>query len=210
MSEVHRPAQWSAAEQACVRRAVDEIEANALFSISPRLIALLRYLVAAELGGNKNAFDQRAIAADILQRGNDFDPAVDSVVRVEVGRLRSRLREFNVLNNAGEGIRISLPKGRYRPLIDFGHTPGHPAKPTEQEIRFLSTKDSVSLAYAVSGSGPPLLKAANWLSHLECDFESPIWRHWWQELARRYTLIRYDERGCGFSDWDVNDFSVDA
>ena len=53
------------------------------------------------------------------------------------------------------------------------------------------------------GSGPPLIKAANWLSHLEYDLESPIWRHWLQELSRDHTLIRYDERGCGLSDWDV-------
>ena len=56
----------------------------------------------------------------------------------------------------------------------------------------------------------PLLKAANWFSHLEYDLISPVWRHWWLELSRRYQLIRYDERGCGLSDWDVDEFSIEA
>ncbi|UCG76150.1 MAG: alpha/beta fold hydrolase [Gemmatimonadota bacterium] len=60
------------------------------------------------------------------------------------------------------------------------------------------------------GQGPPLVKAANWLSHLEHDQASPVWRHWLRELSRDHTLIRYDERGCGLSDWDVGEFSVDA
>jgi pimeloyl-ACP methyl ester carboxylesterase len=54
------------------------------------------------------------------------------------------------------------------------------------------------------------VKAANWLSHLEYDHESPIWRHWWRGLAERYHLIRYDERGCGLSDWNPKDFSFAA
>lgn len=80
----------------------------------------------------------------------------------------------------------------------------------EQQIRFCTSADGVRIAYAVSGSGPPLLKAANWLSHLEFDWESPVWRHWLGELSQRYTLVRYDKRGCGLSDWDVDDFSLAA
>lgn len=66
------------------------------------------------------------------------------------------------------------------------------------------------LAYATSGQGPPLVKVANWLSHLEFDWHSPVWRHWLTELSRDHTLVRYDERGCGLSDWDVEEFSIDA
>lgn len=55
------------------------------------------------------------------------------------------------------------------------------------------------LAYAVQGSGPPLVRVATWLSHLELDWESPVWRHWLQQLGGRHTLVRYDERGCGLS-----------
>lgn len=78
-----------------------------------------------------------------------------------------------------------------------------------QEIRFCTTPDDVRIAYATMGSGPPLVKAANWLSHLEFDRKSPVWRHWLLELSRDHTLIRYDERGCGLSDWDV-EFSLEA
>ena len=81
---------------------------------------------------------------------------------------------------------------------------------SEQEIRFARSPDGVRIAYAIVGQGPALVKAANWLSHLEFDWNSPVWRHWLQELSRNHTLIRYDERGCGLSDWQVDDFSVDA
>jgi pimeloyl-ACP methyl ester carboxylesterase len=79
-----------------------------------------------------------------------------------------------------------------------------------QKIHFCYTKDGVRIAYSIVGSGPPLVKAANWLSHIEHDWHSPVWRHWFESLAQRYTLIRYDQRGCGLSDWDVSDFSFDA
>lgn len=80
----------------------------------------------------------------------------------------------------------------------------------DQEIRFCTAADGVRIAYATVGSGPPLVKAANYLTHLEHDWKGPVWRHWLSELARHHTLVRYDERGCGLSDWDVHDFSMDA
>jgi pimeloyl-ACP methyl ester carboxylesterase len=79
-----------------------------------------------------------------------------------------------------------------------------------QSIHFCSTLDGVRLAYALSGDGPPLVKASNWLTHLDYDWESPVWSHWWHRLSERHRLIRYDERGCGLSSWDVDDFSLDA
>ena len=66
------------------------------------------------------------------------------------------------------------------------------------------------LAYAVHGRGPPVVRAATWLTHLEFDWESPLWRHWLEDLAQGHTVIRYDERGCGLSDWDVTEISFDA
>ena len=79
--------------------------------------------------------------------------------------------------------------------------------PPAQDIRFCTTGDGTRLAYATSGGPAPLVKAANWLSHLDYDWESPVWRHWLAELSRRFRLVRYDERGCGLSDWDVGRFS---
>ncbi|MDQ4110640.1 MAG: alpha/beta fold hydrolase [Actinomycetota bacterium] len=98
------------------------------------------------------------------------------------------------------------------PVEADGH---HEIAPTEgraatQQIRFCRSPDGVRLAFATCGSGPPLVKAANWLTHLDHEWDSPIWRHWIRWLADRHHLIRYDERGCGLSDWDVDEFSLDA
>ena len=78
------------------------------------------------------------------------------------------------------------------------------------EIRFCTTDDGVRLAYATMGSGPPLVKVANWLSHLDYERETVVWRHWLAELSARYLLLRYDQRGCGLSDWEVDDLSFGA
>ena len=72
-----------------------------------------------------------------------------------------------------------------------------------QQIRFCQGHDGVRLAYATAGRGTPIVKAANWLNHLEFDWDSPVWRHFLAELTRDHLLIRYDERGCGLSDWNV-------
>jgi len=79
-----------------------------------------------------------------------------------------------------------------------------------QQIRFCTTDDGVRIAYATTGEGPPLVKVSNWLSHLEFDWGSPVWRHWLTELSRDHTFVRYDERGCGLSDWDVPELSFEA
>jgi len=75
-------------------------------------------------------------------------------------------------------------------------------------VRFVTAPDGVNLAYAVYGKGPPLVWVANWLTHLELDWVSPVWRHWIQFLTRHHTLIRYDERGCGLSDWTDQGFDL--
>lgn len=79
-----------------------------------------------------------------------------------------------------------------------------------QRIGFCGVQDGTKIAYATIGSGPPILKAANWLNHLEFDWDSPIWGRMFAEIARSRTFIRYDERGCGLSDWNVADLSFDA
>jgi pimeloyl-ACP methyl ester carboxylesterase/DNA-binding winged helix-turn-helix (wHTH) protein len=89
-------------------------------------------------------------------------------------------------------------------------TPPGPAPAPRQEIHFCTASDGVRIAYALAGQGPPLIKAANWLNHLEYDWQSPIWRHLLHALAADHRLIRYDERGNGLSDWDVEDISFEA
>lgn len=79
-----------------------------------------------------------------------------------------------------------------------------------QTISFCTTPDGVRIALASVGHGPPLIKAANWLNHLELDWYSPIWAPLFRELARDYRFIRYDERGNGLSDWQVVDLTFEA
>lgn len=87
---------------------------------------------------------------------------------------------------------------------------GEVLKPLRQEVHFCTTSDGVRIAYAEVGHGPPLIKAGNWLNHLEYDWKSPIWSPFLHTLAAERRLIRYDARGNGLSDWEVEDLSLEA
>jgi pimeloyl-ACP methyl ester carboxylesterase/DNA-binding CsgD family transcriptional regulator len=80
----------------------------------------------------------------------------------------------------------------------------------QQDIGFTRTSDGVRIAYASVGSGPVIVKAPNWLTHLEFEWETPVWRHWWEELAKDFRVIRFDQRGSGLSDWNVEKVSFEA
>src|SRR5262245_22516973 len=88
--------------------------------------------------------------------------------------------------------------------------PRRAARDPDQEIRFCRTDDGIRLAYAIHGSGPPMVVASCWLSHLQYDWQSPVWRHFLDDLGAIATMVRYDERGFGLSDWSVTDFSLAA
>jgi DNA-binding SARP family transcriptional activator/pimeloyl-ACP methyl ester carboxylesterase len=81
-----------------------------------------------------------------------------------------------------------------------------------QRLGSCRAADGIRLAYATSGSGSTVVKVANWMTHLDYDWASPVWSHWWQELSREHTLVRYDERGCGMSQWEVtaDSFTLEA
>jgi pimeloyl-ACP methyl ester carboxylesterase/DNA-binding CsgD family transcriptional regulator len=82
-------------------------------------------------------------------------------------------------------------------------------KKARQRIRYLRTSDNVRVAWAESGSGPLLIKASNWLTHLEYEWESPVWRHWIRFFTDHFRFVRHDERGCGMTDWNVGDLSFE-
>jgi serine/threonine protein kinase len=84
-----------------------------------------------------------------------------------------------------------------------------PTSAARQKIQFCVTTDGVRLAYASTGSGYPLVKSANWLNHLDYEWDSPIWKHWLAELPKHNRLIRYDERGNGLSQRDVKEMSFE-
>ncbi len=79
-----------------------------------------------------------------------------------------------------------------------------------QQIRFATNSQGNRIAFATSGQGTPVIKTANWLNHLQFDWGSPVWRHWLTALSRTHTLIRYDELGCGLSDWNVGSLSFET
>jgi len=80
----------------------------------------------------------------------------------------------------------------------------------EQRIAFVRSKGKANIAYALSGAGPPLVRAGTWLTHAQHDWESPLWSHWLRFMSSRHTLVRYDPRGCGLSQADVEDISFDG
>ena len=78
-----------------------------------------------------------------------------------------------------------------------------------QRIRYVRTGDGVQIAWAEAGTGPVLIKAANWMTHLEYEWESPVWRHWIRFFSDHFRFVRHDERGCGMTDWNVADLSFE-
>jgi pimeloyl-ACP methyl ester carboxylesterase/DNA-binding winged helix-turn-helix (wHTH) protein len=95
------------------------------------------------------------------------------------------------------------------PVVTVPMVADRPSAAERQVIRFCRAEDGVRIAYATVGAGAPLLKAANWMTHLGIEWTTPVWSHWLGGLARNRQLVRYDERGCGLSDWDVPSFSFD-
>jgi pimeloyl-ACP methyl ester carboxylesterase/DNA-binding CsgD family transcriptional regulator len=78
-----------------------------------------------------------------------------------------------------------------------------------QRVQYVRASDGTRLAWAASGAGPTVVKAANWLTHLEYELESPVWKHWIQFFSSQTRFIRFDERGCGMSEWTDRELTLD-
>lgn len=155
----------------------------------------------------------------------ELDP-YDETAHVRLVTLHRRLnREKEARQAYDAGVRALREIGKSAAALDAAWRAGAPkggaaepraaapipsAPQLTQDIRFCTAKDGTRIAYATVGSGPPLFKASNWMNHLEYDWESPVWRHLFRAFAGTYTLVRYDARGNGLSDWDVEDFSFEA
>ena len=143
--------------------------------------------------------------------------AADPLSSDAVGALVQGLKAAGRVEEAADAVRRHHDLARAAGLAVVadlsGPAPGPPPVPVRgegardllrhQTIGFCRSSDGVRIAYATVGTGPPLVKAANWLNHLELDWLSLIWGKTFQELASRRTLIRYDERGNGLSDWNA-------
>jgi len=111
---------------ASIRAQLERLAASPVFAHAGRMSRLLAYLVEAELAGDSVRLNQSRIAIDVFGRNETFDPSVDSIVRVEVGRLRNKLREYYASDGRDDAIVFELPKGRYRPRIGFGSAAAPP------------------------------------------------------------------------------------
>lgn len=121
-------------------------------------------------------------------------------------------------NGTRQAVIRTVPRRGFRFVASVRAEPGaRPAGPAAapstaavQTIRYSHAPDGARIAFAVSGSGPPLLRAGHWLTHLEHDWHSPIWRPFLGALGASNTVIRYDQRGNGLSEREVDDMSLDA
>ena len=167
------------------------------------------------------AFDTLVLlveGAGQLQSQDDLMRRLWPDVAVEQNNLQQSVSLLRRALGKAEGVAIDTVRGQgYRlaakvslettSLVPVGAVP-------LQRTQFCRAADGTRLAYARLGAGPPLVKAANWLSHLELDWEGPVWGHWLSRLSREHTFIRYDARGNGLSDWgpptlDWRDFVSD-
>jgi pimeloyl-ACP methyl ester carboxylesterase/DNA-binding winged helix-turn-helix (wHTH) protein len=178
-----------------------------LVAVEPQVFDLLVYLIR-----NRD----RVVSKDDLMEGVWGGRIVsESTLTSRINAARRAIGD----SGAEQALLKTIARKGFRFVGDVNDTmpaaaataPSEPQTlPLRQDIKFCTASDGVRIAYATVGSGPPLFKTANWLNHLEYDWQSPIWSHLLRALASRRQLIRYDERGNGLSDWDVGDISFDA
>jgi pimeloyl-ACP methyl ester carboxylesterase/DNA-binding winged helix-turn-helix (wHTH) protein len=171
-----------------------------LVSLEPQVFDLLVYLVQ----NRDRVVSKDDLIASVWGGRIVSDSTLTSRInaaRKAVGDSGEQQRLIRTI--ARKGVRFVCAVNE--PAVNTTTAPG-----PHQEIHFCTTSDGVRIAYAEVGQGPLLVKAANWLNHLEYDWHSPVWSPMFHELAKDHRLIRYDERGNGLSDWDVNDISFEA
>jgi pimeloyl-ACP methyl ester carboxylesterase/DNA-binding SARP family transcriptional activator len=166
-------------------------------------------------------------ALDHARRWCTLDP-FDAIARTSLIELLDRTgRRDEAAMQRDSGIRklteaelpvppalFSAPRAPDKAGAEAPAPPAHvaPAPPAgpPQQVRFCFAADGTGLAWSSVGSGAPLVKTANWLNHLEYDWDSPVWRHWISHFAGYRRVVRYDERGNGLSDWDTPEISFDS
>lgn len=184
--------------------------------VEPQVFDVLRYLIdhRDRVVGKEELLDavwgSRFVGDSALssrlkaaRRAVGDDGAAQRVIRTVIGRGYQFVADVAVASDAG----APAPSRDASAPAPDAHAIG--TAPVSQAIRFCTAADGARLAWATSGDGPPLVKAANWMTHLDLDLDSAVWAHWVRDLSARYTLFRYDERGCGLSDWDVSGFEFD-
>lgn len=168
--------------------------------MQPQVFDLLRHLVS-----NPDRLISRDELIEQIWGGRIVsEAAIDSRInaaRKAVGD--DGTRQAVIRTVARRGIRFVAP------VRQDGAPAATPSAPV-QTVRFCRPADGVRIAYGLSGTGPPLLRAGHWLTHLEHDWHSPIWRPFLEALGRFATVIRYDQRGTGLSEHVVETFGLDT
>ena len=153
---------------------------------------------------------------ELMQRLWPDSVVEDNNLDHNISRLRRALQD----GANGKKFIETVPRQGYRFVADVQQISGPPAAPavvpspspdlqSRQEIQFFTTSDGVRIAYTIGGSGPPLVRAIDWLNHLDFEWKNPYRRHWFSQIMSHNTLLRYDQRGSGLSDWNVDDFSFE-
>jgi len=175
-----------------------------LIDAEPQVFDLLLYLIENQ---------------DRVVSGEELFDAVWQGRIVSLSTLTSRINAARrAIGDSGAKQKLikTIPRKGYRfageAKLEAGQfaAAAQPEAALRQEVQFCICGDGVRIAYATVGSGPPLVKAGNWLNHLEYDWDSPVWRHLLTWMASERQFIRYDARGNGLSDWDADDISFEA
>ena len=176
---------------------------GALVAVEPQVFSVLAYLAAHA----DRVVDKEELLDAVWQTRFVTESALTSRIKAarraigDDGRAQHAIRTIH-----GRGYRfVAAVTARESELVAADVDPL-----LDADFGYCRAADGVRIAYGSTGSGTPLVKAANWLTHLRFDPMSLVWRHWVRDLSRRYRLVRYDERACGMSDWDVEDVSFDA
>lgn len=174
--------------------------------IEPQVFDLLHHLVKER--------DRVVSQAELIEVVWNNRIVSDSAISARISAARSAIGDDGTRQ---EWIR-TIPRRGFRfvglvepssPQQTVDSLAGSPAGSDRQRVAFCRSADGARIAYATSGSGYPLVRAGHWLTHLEHDWHSPIWRPFLDRLNRRFQVVRYDQRGNGLSDWKVRDFSLD-
>ncbi len=153
---------------------------------------------------------------DLMQRLWPDSVVEDNNLDHNISKLRRALQD----GANGQKFIETVPRQGYRFVAKVQQVPTGPAlhkvdaspatEPiSEQEIQTFITSDGVRIAYTIGGSGPPLVRAVNWVNHLDFEWKHPFRRHWFSEIMCHNTFLRYDQRGSGLSDWNVEDLSFE-
>lgn len=167
-------------------------------------------------------FDTLCVLVDgagSLVRKDDLLSRVWADATVEANSVDRCISELRRALGDDGGLVETVPRQGYRLVAEVRSLPAdappppalQPAPPDQDapETRFFTTADGVRLAYAMDGSGPPLVRAIDWISHIEFEWKNPVARGWLSTIMQHNTLLRYDQRGSGLSDWNVDDFSLE-